>query len=88
MGNLLNSQDHFLYIGSRQQDTVSKNHDKFKVVKEAKPDANVQDVFSSDEFQVDISKIIEYKRKEKIELYDFKLSRDSFKLNRRRYEKV
>lgn len=77
-----------IYMGKRQQDTVSKNHDKFNAIKETKPDANALEAFLSDEFQVDINKIIAYKHKEKIKLYDFDLSRDSFKLKRRSYEKV
>lgn len=75
-------------MGKRQQDTVSRNHDKFNTIKETKPDANAQEAFSSDEFQVDINEIIKYKHKEKIKLYDFELSRNSFELKRRSYEKV
>ena len=77
-----------IYMGKRQQDTVARNHDKFNTIKETKPDANAQEAFSSDEFQVDINEIIKYKHKEKIELYDFDLSRNSFQLKRRSYKKI
>ena len=77
-----------IYMGKRQQNTVGRNHDKFNAIKATKPDANAVEAFSSDEFQVDINKIIAYKHKEKIKLYDFDLSRDSFELKRRSYEKV
>lgn len=77
-----------IYMGKRQQDTVTRNHDKFNTIKKTKPNANAQEAFSSDEFQVDIDEIIKYKHKEKIELYDFDLSRNSFQLKRRSYKKV
>ena len=75
-----------IYLGKRQQDTVKKNHERFDEIKKQKSDANPMEEFSSDEFQVDIGKIISYKRKEKIELYDFDLSRNSFQLKRRTYK--
>ena len=75
-------------MGKRQQDTVARNHGKFNTIKETKLDANAQEAFSSDEFQVDINEIIKYKHKEKIELYDFDLSRNSFQLKRRSYKKI
>lgn len=77
-----------IYMGKRQQDTVGINYDKFNAIKETKPNTNAQEAFSLDEFQVDIDKIIAYKHKEKIKLYDFELSRDSFELKQRSYEKV
>ena len=74
-----------IYLGKRQNDTVKKNHEKFNIIKEQKPDSNASEVFESDEFQVDINAIINYKHEEKIELYDFDLSRDSFQLERKIY---
>lgn len=77
-----------IYLGKRQNDTVEKNHERFNIIKQQNQHINAWETFASDEFQVDISKIIAYKHKEKIQLYDFDLSRDSFQLQRRSYEKV
>lgn len=77
-----------IYLGKRQQDTIKKNHERFAIIKKQNPAASALEAFASDEFQVDINKIIDYKHKEKIKLYDFDLSRDSFQLKRRSYEKV
>lgn len=77
-----------IYMGKRQNDTIKKNHERFNIIKKQKPDSNAWKAFESDEFQIDINKIIDYKHKEKIKLYDFDLSRDSFQLKRRSYEKV
>ena len=74
-----------VYLGNRQHDTVSKNHEKFKAIKKTKSDANASEAFASNEFQVDIDRIISYKHKEKIKLYDFDLSREGIRLERRTY---
>ena len=74
-----------IYLG--QHDTVKKNCEKFEIIKEKTPDINTLEAYASDKFQVDINKIIDYKHhNEKIKLYGFDLSRDSFQLKRRTYK--
>ena len=76
-----------IYLGKRQHDTVKKNNKKLEVINEKTPDISTLDAYASDKFQVDINKIIEYKHdNEKIKLYGFDLSRDSFQLKRRTYK--
>ena len=79
-----------IYLGERhsnnvQNNSIEKNHNKFDEIRKQNPNANKSEPFSLDEFQVDINKIMDYKRKEKVELYEFDLSRDSFQLKRRKF---
>ena len=76
-----------IYLGERQSNNVQnnsiqKNYDKFDEIRKQNPNANKSELFPSDEFQADINKIMDYTQKEKIELYEFDLSRDSFQLKR------
>lgn len=77
-----------IYMGQRQQNGVSINHKKYNKIKGNDPNADALNAFKSDDFYVDINKIINYKRTEKIELYDFDLSRNSFNLIPRSYRRV
>ncbi|MGI6501673.1 MAG: DUF2971 domain-containing protein [Anaerostipes sp.] len=75
-----------IYMGKCQTDTISKNHSKFKEIKEKNPSVKSIEIFNSDEFYIDENKIEAYVKHENIELYDFDLNRSDFKLKRRTYK--
>jgi hypothetical protein len=75
-----------IYMGKRQKDSEHLNGEMFKEIRIKNPKINAMEAYQSDDFYVDINAIIQYKKKEKIRLFDFDLSRDKFELYTREYK--
>lgn len=77
-----------IYMGVRQSRTESKNARQYQEIRAYDDKVSAQKIYSREEFYVDINAIINYKKRENIDLYDFALCKDRFELKPRSYRNV
>lgn len=77
-----------IYMGVRQGRTEKKNSKQYRDIRVYDNAMSAWEAYSSEEFYVDINTIINYKNQENIDLYDFTLCKDRFKLEPRSYRNI
>lgn len=77
-----------IYMGVRQGRTEKKNSKQYRHIRVYDNAMSAWEAYSSEEFYVDINTIINYKNQENIDLYDFTLCKDRFKLEPRSYRNI
>ena len=77
-----------IYMGVRQGRTEKKNSKQYRDIRVYDNAMSAWEAYSSEEFYVDINTIINYKNQENIDLYDFTICKDRFKLEPRSYRNI
>jgi hypothetical protein len=77
-----------IYMGVCQGRTEKKNSKQYRDIRVYDNAMSAWEAYSSEEFYVDINTIINYKNQENIDLYDFTLCKDRFKLEPRSYRNI